>query len=143
MSVTALAPRRAPAAPTQAARRPRLLLPPVVEKRRDPDPREVVLVHPVTRSVLVPPVEQDWPVPDGGQGPGADPGDPRQLAAAVVLAAVEVLSGTRPLIQLTRWVSPDVLEALTARVPRVAPPQHRRAAVRSSRVCRVSARAAK
>ncbi len=103
-----------------------------------PDPREVVLRHPVTRSVLLPAVEQDWPVPPAAPGVRSPLPDPTQLAGAVVLAAVEALSGSRPLVQLAKWLSPEVFGQLSGCVP-AAPPAHRpRATVRSARVSRVS-----
>ncbi|MCV2394138.1 Rv3235 family protein [Actinotalea sp. M2MS4P-6] len=137
MTAVAVA-RRRPPAPV----RPRLLLPPIAEPRgAGPDPREIVLRHPVTRSVLAPPVDEPWAVP-GAQAPSTAPADPTPLAGAVVLAAVEALSGSRPLVQLTRWVTPQVYEQLSARAP-LQPPRHRRrATVRSTRVARLSPRVA-
>lgn len=139
---------------------PRLLLPPLVEARTVPDPREVVLLHPTTRSVLLAPVEEDWPVPAAQPASRTALPDPGRLAGAVVLAAVEVLRGTRPLAQLARWLTPEMFEQLATRPdvggPRPAgpargatagpgrptPERRRPATVRSVRVCRVSARVA-
>lgn len=56
-----------------------------------------------------------------------------------MLAAVEALRSARPLAQLTRWVTPQVFDALAgAAIP--APPggNRARAVVRSLRVCRIS-----
>lgn len=51
--------------------------------------------------------------------PGTDPEaplpDPTAVCCSVVRAAVEALRGTRPLAQLTRWVSPEVFQALAHR----------------------------
>lgn len=126
---------------------PRLLLPPLVEPRPVADPREVVLVHPTTRSVLLAPVEDDWPVPAAHPVPRTALPDPGRLAGAVVLAAVEVLRGTRPLAQLTRWLTPELFEQLTARAQVPAhghgtAERRRPATVRSVRVCRISTRVA-
>ncbi|MDO8108595.1 Rv3235 family protein [Isoptericola sp. b441] len=124
-----------------AIRRPHLLLPPVCEPRTQPDPREVVLRHPVTRSVLMPAAEEDWPVPPSDPTTRTRLPDPAPIAGAIVLAAVEALSGTRPVAQLARWLAPEVFDQLSARVAG-APPHRRRATVRSTRVYRVSPRAA-
>jgi hypothetical protein len=64
------------------------------------------------------------------------------VAAAIVLAAVEALSGTRPLTQLTRWVTADIFEQLNARVPARPPSTRQRATIRSNRVSQVSAHTA-
>jgi len=137
---------------------PRLLLPPLVEPRTVPDPREVVLVHPVTRSVLLAAAEEDWPVPTARPTTRTALPDPGRLAGAVVLAAVDVLRGTRPLAQLARWLTPEMFEQLATRRdvcgprpagsaartsgPAGAPERRRPATVRSVRVCRISARVA-
>jgi hypothetical protein len=136
MTATALATRR-PTAPT----RPRLLLPPVTEPRALPDPHEVLLRHPVTRSVLLPAAEAGWPVPPADPTARTALPDPGPLAGAVVLAAVEALGGTRPLSQLARWVTPEVFEQLGARATTAGQAQRRRPTVRSTRVSPVSATA--
>ena len=69
---------------------------------------------PRVQSVLSPVTERLWPVP-APVLPAPEPPlpDPTKLSASLVLAAVEVLAGTRPVTQLVRWVSPQVLEALS------------------------------
>ncbi|WP_282949119.1 Rv3235 family protein [Cellulomonas endometrii] len=47
--------------------------------------------------------------------------DPRQACCMVALAAVEVLSGSRPLAQLARWVTPEVYDSLARRAALTAP----------------------
>lgn len=47
--------------------------------------------------------------------------DARQACCMVALAAVEVLTGTRPIAQLARWVTPDVYDALARRAALTAP----------------------
>lgn len=98
---------------------PRLLLPPVAEPRATIDAfTQVVLATPTLRSVLSPVTEEAWPIPTANRDArsrGRLP-DPEQLCGAVVLAAVEVLTGTRPITQLARWVTPEVLEALTTQL---------------------------
>lgn len=137
MTATALATRRPAPAPT----RPHLLLPPVNEPRAMPDPHEVLLRHPVTRSVLLPAAEADWPVPPADPASRAALPDPEPLAGAVVLAAVEALSGTRPLAQLSRWVTPEVFEQLSVRAVTAGRAHRRRPTVRSIHASRVSATA--
>lgn len=117
---------------------PRLLLPPLAEPRPVADPREVVWLHPETRSVLTPPVEQDWSVPEAVPPSRRTLPDPAPVAGAVVLAAVEALAGTRPLVQLSRWLSPEVYDQLAERAPALPRTRVRRATVRSTRVFRVS-----
>ncbi|PZR51538.1 energy transducer TonB [Xylanimonas oleitrophica] len=55
--------------------------------------------------------------------PAAPLPDPTAMCCAVVRAAAEVLRGDRPAAQLTRWVTPVVLDQLTerARLVREAP----------------------
>ena len=150
--MTALAQPAAPPRPTRprleadrlpALRRtgPRLLLPP------SPDPapsrsHDGSTTQPFQlRSVLSPLTESAWPVAIGSQPVTTPPlPDPTQLCGAVVLAAVEALRSTRPLVQLARWVSPGVYEALARSAqPAVGHEARRRAAVRGLRVCRISA----
>ncbi|MEE6273419.1 Rv3235 family protein [Georgenia wangjunii] len=51
-----------------------------------------------------------------GRTPDAPPlPDPAPWAGSLVRAAVEVLVGTRPVSQLTRWLSADLYEALARR----------------------------
>lgn len=117
--------------------RPRLLLPPAAEPPRSVPPADVT-ARPQLRSVLSPLTVSSWPV----DAPEPDPEplleDPTRLCGAVVMAAVEALASARPLVQLARWVSPEVYEAL-ARARRPGPTAGRRGVVvRSVRLCRVS-----
>lgn len=115
-----------PPASERGPRGPRLLLPPVSEP---PDATEAVaeavLASPNLRSVLSPVTDEAWPVPTANPAvrSGRRLPDPDQLCGAVVLAAVEVLAGTRPITQLARWVTPRVLDALVA--ARVTPGSNR------------------
>jgi len=62
------------------------------------------------------------PAPPRGLVTGAvNPLDPRQTCCMVALAAVEVLTGTRPIAQLARWVTPGVYDALARRAALTAP----------------------
>lgn len=76
------------------------------------------------------------------------------IVRSVTQAAFEVLGGTRPIQQLSRWLDPKSFERLRIRstLVREAAEQrassadgpvrlHRRAAIRSSRLCRLSATA--
>ena len=101
-----------PAAPA----RPRLLLPPVHEADRErARTATAVLMLPLVRSVQSPVTDRLWPVPAAvvDDNPAPLP-DPTRLCGSLVLAAVEALAGTRPLVQLARWVTPQVMEALAA-----------------------------
>ena len=73
-------------------------------------------------------------------------GDPTAMCCSVVQAAVEVLRGIRPLAQLTRWLAPEIFEALARRreitVTTGPPRTTRQARVRRARVVRVSNTAA-
>lgn len=127
-------------------RRPRLLLPPTAD-HRTPDPlAEVALLPPALRSVGSPAVEAAWPTaPRSAARPPGRPEplpDPERICGAIVLAAVEAITGARPLVQLTRWVAPAVLEAVAARVLPATDGGRgtRRATVRRIRVCPVSPR---
>lgn len=122
----------APTTPT-----PRLLLPPVAE------PARATLVGdggrlPGARSVLSPLTGAAWPLAEP-EAPRETPlEDPTRLCGAVVMAAIEALTSARPLVQLARWVSPEVYEAL-ARAARPGPASGRRGVVlRSVRTCRIS-----
>ncbi|MGC5167073.1 Rv3235 family protein [Luteimicrobium sp. DT211] len=80
------------------------------------------------------------PAPAGEQ---SELPDPTRLCCAVVRGAVEVARGDRPVAQLARWVSPEVLEALSTRAALVRglprPPRvPRPALVRRARVVRLS-----
>lgn len=128
-----------PPATTRYPRGPRLLLPP----RAEPAATTVataLAALPQVRSVLTPVTEAAWSV-SGRRAvaePDADLPDPLRLCGAVVVAAVEALRSTRPLVQLARWVSPAVYEAL-ARAARPAPADAPRGvAVRGLRVCRIA-----
>ena len=116
--------------------RPRLLLPPAAEPPRQALAGDVAGL-PGVRSVLSPLTALAWPSagPELAEEPPLD--DPTRLCGAVVLAAVEALTSARPLVQLARWVSPDVYEAL-ARAARPSAAAGRRGVVlRSVRVCRI------
>lgn len=129
-------PRPTGAARAEAPPRPRLLLPPVAEPPRASLAGDVARL-PGVRSVLSPLTSLAWPVagPEVVEEPPL--ADPTRLCGAVVLAAVEALTSARPLVQLARWVSPDVYEAL-ARAARPSAAAGRRGVVlRSVRVCRV------
>ena len=81
--------------------------------------------------------------PAGGSEPAELP-DPTRLCCVVVRGAVEVVRGDRPVAQLARWVSPTVLDALTARAALVRGlPRPNRvprpALVRRARVVRLGA----
>lgn len=117
--------------------RPRLLLPPTAEPPRSVAAADAT-ARPQIRSVLSPITTSSWPV---AEVPMAQPEplleDPTRLCGAVVMAAVEALVSARPLVQLARWVSPEVYESL-ARARRPGPPTGRRGVVvRSVRLCRV------
>lgn len=127
-------------APAQV-RRPRLLLPPVPRPSYRPDRSDAEVLHAHLQSVLQPPAERAWPIMTGTGPDRALLPDPTPLAGSIVLAAVEVLVGMRPMVQLTRWLSPAVHDALAARQPAPAP-RRRRPTVRSVHVTRVSASAA-
>jgi hypothetical protein len=133
----------------------RLLLPPIAEPPASAIPLATVMAGPLARSVLSPVTAGPWP----GAGPVAPVTppplpDPTKLCGSVVLAAVEALGGSRPVVQLARWVSPQVFESLAAasrrqppRAASAAPGQRtaspaRRATVRRTHLFRVSASAA-
>jgi hypothetical protein len=121
-TATLTAPRRSTASTRSSG--PRLLLPPVAEpSARATERGPAVVIPPALRSVLSPVTEASWPlaapvVP----APTRMLPDPDQLCGSLVLAAVEVLAGIRPLVQLTRWVTPAVLEMLADGLRRAAPP---------------------
>lgn len=123
--------------PAQAARGPRLLLPPRAEPAAQPV-GPAALGVPELRSVLSPLTDRPWPF--GGSPAAPAPPDlpePGQVCGSLVVAAVEVLRCVRPLSQLARWVSPAVYEALAAAASPSTGPRGR-AVVRRLRVCRVS-----
>lgn len=72
--------------------------------------------------------------------------DPSALCCSVVQAAVEVLRGIRPLAQLSRWLTPEVYEALARRreitTAGGSPTSTLQARIRRARVIRVSQSAA-
>lgn len=116
---------------------PRLLLPPVSEPHRSPLTADAGRV-PAVRSVLSPLTAAAWPVPEPPAPQETPLEDPTRLCGAVVMAAIEALTSARPLVQLARWVSPDVYEAL-ARAARPGAASGRRGCVlRRVRVCRIS-----
>lgn len=94
----------------------------------------------------------DQPVPGVTPGPPGDV-DPRQAACVLATSAVEVISGSRPLAQLARWVTPAIYLALEQRrrlsrpadgpdpdpvLPRMRPSAVGRATVRRVRTVRVA-----
>lgn len=107
-------PTRSATGAASALRRPvpRLLLPPVAEPVPDPLAEASAQLL-LTRSVLSPVTDRAWPVGTPAAAPAPELPDPAGVCGAVVLAAVEALRGVRPLAQLTRWVTPGVLDALT------------------------------
>ena len=118
--------------------RPRLLLPPSPEPPAVATARDAAALHgPLLRSVTSPVTDTYWPVPAPAPVDEAAP-DPTRLCGSLVLAAVESLAGGRPLLQLTRWVSPAVYEQLARRCPPVGARAGRRPTVRSTVVSRVS-----
>lgn len=130
-----LSPRRP--ARTDGAAPPRLLLPPTVEPPHAALAAEPGRV-PAVRSVLSPLTGDAWPLGEPEAPDEAPLDDPARLCGAVVMAAIEALTSSRPLVQLARWVSPDVYEAL-ARAARPGPAVGRRGVVlRRVRVCRIS-----
>ena len=106
-------------APAAVPAGPRLLLPPAHEPRGVGAEPAAAILAPAARSVLSPVTDGPWPVaaPAAEAVPTPLP-DPTRLCGSLVLAAVEALAGTRPLVQLVRWVTPPVLEALTAAAQR-------------------------
>nr|WP_225753808.1 Rv3235 family protein [Actinotalea sp. Marseille-Q4924] len=91
-------------------------------------------------SVRSPLTEVAWaprPVATAAPEPLTDPGD---LARAIVVTAVEVLAGARPLGQLVRWLTPELHEHLADRRAAIGPVAGtvRRASARRATVCRVS-----
>jgi hypothetical protein len=122
-----------------ARRAPRMLLPPPPEPTGEPlTVAAGASSAPALRSVWSPLTEQHWPLAAPAPEPQqAEIGDPRQICGAVVLAAVEALRSARPLSQLIRWVSPDVLESLAkAALPPTG--DRVRAVIRGQRICRIS-----
>lgn len=90
------------------------------------------------RSVLSPLTSAAWPVLSPEAPDVAPLADPTRLCGAVVMAAIEALTSARPLVQLARWVSPDVYESL-ARATRPGAATGRRGVVlRSVRLCRIA-----
>lgn len=129
-------PRTEGSARADAPARPRLLLPPVAEPPRAALPGDAARL-PGVRSVLSPLTSLAWPTAEPEVAEEQPLDDPTRLCGAVVLAAVEALTSARPLVQLARWVSPDVYEAL-ARAARPSAAAGRRGVVlRGVRVCRI------
>lgn len=122
---------------------PRLLLPPVHEPPHEQVQAAAQLVLPLVRSVQSPVTDRLWPVPTPVIEDVPPPlPDPTRLCGSLVLAAVEALAGTRPLVQLTRWVTPKVMEALTAAASTPGGAPAGRATVRRTHLMRVSPTAA-
>lgn len=68
------------------------------------------------------------------------PPDPQAWSGTVVRAVVEVLSGTRPLAQLGRWLSPELYETVGRRAGPSGRHRRRHArpvTVRRVHVCRI------
>lgn len=107
----------APAPPVRrvASTTPRLLLAPLVEPRATARGPEETVTRLTLRSVLSPVTEVAWPVdlPEAPQAPELP--DPTRLCGSLVVAAVEALTGSRPVAQLIRWVTPELYETLTDR----------------------------
>lgn len=123
-------------------RGPRLLLAPCGE----PAPARALsvvpsLTPPPVHSVRSPVTEASWPVASTSRpDPVTPPEDPTDLCGSIVLAAVEAVTGRRPVMQLARWVSPVVYEALH-QAARSRGPQStlgRRTSVRSTHLSRLS-----
>ncbi len=122
-----------------------------------PQPPRVEPSGPTGPGALPPPTAADraprrprtGPSVPGGAAVGvdrpttADPSvDPFSFCGSLALAAVEALSGIRPLAQLARWVSPTVYERTARRAALTAPrgelsPPTRRPTVRRIRVFRL------
>lgn len=138
-------PRRSTAGRPHGLTGPRLLLPPLAEPR----PRQEHLVTALAalpalcpvRSVVTEAVWGHAPAEQPPRGPRApELPDPAAVSGAVVLAAVEVLSGVRPAAQLGRWLSPELYErlaGLAAGTGAGGAPVGRVTILRS-RVCRVT-----
>ncbi|GIG24787.1 Rv3235 family protein [Cellulomonas denverensis] len=103
-----------------------------VEPRRTPPPRAPRVVRPEPGAELTPRVERlgggampvyrhrlpRQPEPLGVlRGEGGPPSrmDPRLTCCMLATAALEVIGGSRPLAQLSRWVSPAIYDALEQR----------------------------
>lgn len=134
--------RRPGAQPGAAARAPRILLAPCGEPA---PPRALSIVPslapPPVHSVRSPVTEAPWPVASVSRpSPAAPPEDPTDLCGSIVLAAVEAVTGRRPVMQLARWVSPQVFDALNQAALSRGPQSTlgRRTTVRSTRVSRIS-----
>lgn len=124
--------------PAPARPRPRLLLPPSPEPVGQTTARDAAALQaPMRRSVRSPVEDTFWPVPAPTPAVEIAP-DPTRLCGAVVLAAVESLSGGRPVLQLARWVSPAVYESLARRCSTPGARPTRRPTVRSTVLSRVA-----
>ena len=124
-----------------APARPRLLLPPLAQPPTPPLVSALAACSPpVMHSVLSPVTDGPWQIapPHRRRAPEPLP-DPTRLCGSLVLAAVQALTGGRPLIQLTRWVTSEVFDALAARVatPVTAPGPARSAVVRRTLLARI------
>lgn len=133
-----------PSVRSRARRRgpqPRLLLLPPVDPPAAPSPDAPPLHRaPEVSSVRSPLTDAVWaprpaPAPEPLELP--DPGD---LARAIVVTTVEVLSGARPLSQLVRWLTPELYEHLADARAAQGPPTGtvRRASARRATVCRLA-----
>lgn len=130
------------AAPAHARpARPRLLLPPLVER---PSPQTATdaarSLLPRLRSVREPAVEEAWPHDPRTPAAQAELPDPRHVCGPLVLTAVEALQGGRPLAQLVRWVSPELYDRLSAVAQAPDGSPRRRITVLRTVVCRVDER---
>lgn len=134
--------RRPSTHPGAAARPPQILLAPCGE----PTPTRALslvpsLAPPPVHSVRSPVTEATWPVASVPRpSPAAPPDDPTDLCGSIVLAAVEAVTGRRPVMQLARWVSPQVFDALNQAALSRGPQSTlgRRTAVRSTHMSRIS-----
>lgn len=152
--VTQLRPAAAQLAEASGAPRPLLGSP-----TRPPDARAAVIPLRSTAEAAVPaeaarePAAAPGPVRDEHAMGSADPEVERRIARiarSVCQGALEVLAGSRPLQQMSRWLDAENYERLQLRANLVrcvgAPPAgldglesaHRRVVVRSARICPIS-----
>ncbi|KGM13526.1 Rv3235 family protein [Cellulomonas bogoriensis] len=138
----------APARPSRAARTPvaeppgpvRMLLPPLREPQPDPMAAAAAML-PTLTSMRSTPTEGAWAHVVTRPARDAEPlADPAKVCGPIVLAAVETLSGARPLGQLARWVSPQIYDSLARRreAGGTRTGTVRRATVLRTRVCSIS-----
>ncbi|WP_265521850.1 Rv3235 family protein [Oerskovia flava] len=102
-------------------------------------------LHDPERAVTRRAVEDERPV--GAPAQQTPLPDPTALCCAVVRAALETLRAERPVAQLTRWVAPEIYDALSrrARLTQAAPsrkPATLPVQIRRARVVRIGETAA-